>query len=100
MNKRGSGTKKQRQLAKLPKDNKYLYCFEFKGSIGHIGCAPANDLKTAFIRVCKDQKRLRHLWIVEVMLKLRKNKKLGKYVTVHRMELEKPVAWVPAKPPW
>lgn len=99
MSKRGSRTRKQQKLAQYPKDNYYLYCFEWK-AWGHLGCAPANDLKTAFIRVCKDQKRLKSLWQVDLLLRLRKKKLLSKYVTVSRSKLEKPVAWIPAQPPW
>lgn len=79
-----------------------LYCFEFrKPHCGgdHIGCVPAPDVKTAFRRLIKDKKNLRHDWQVKVLVALYKKKKLKKYVRAYKITVEEQLTYVPAKIP-
>lgn len=102
MSKRVSQTNSDKKLQRYK--DKYgedynLYCFEFKRNIGHIGCAPAPDLKTAFERVLHDHRTFGHKWMCEILEKLRRKKLLSKYVTVTKTTYDKPMTWVPLKGP-
>lgn len=77
-----------------------LYCFEFRhGGHDHIGCVPAPDVKTAFRRLIKDKKNLRHDWQVKVLVALYKKKKLSKYVKAYKITVEEQLTYIPAEPP-
>jgi hypothetical protein len=101
------GTKKQAKIEKARKkygDCHHLYIFEWKDRpaakvSGTIGSVPANDLKTAVKRLLKDLDRLDHRWHARLIRGLIKNKKLSKYVGVTKIELKKPVVYIPAEVP-
>lgn len=76
-----------------------LWCFDWKGQRGHIGCVPAPDLKTAYKRLLLDEKKLGHVWMFEALKKLQKKKLLSKYVTVSKITVTKQLTYIPAEPP-
>lgn len=96
------GTTKQAKLKKLREkygDNHALYHFEFKGRYGTVGTVPANDLKTAWRRLCNDLDSLGHVWLLNTLTKAKEKKKLKKLIKVSVIPLEKPAIYIPASPP-